>query len=74
MVCRDVTFICGRAGVCALGAVAAKHGGDDESLRYYLAQFQQVLLTIELELRLFTFEVVIVVIYLLFIYGLKCNS
>lgn len=57
-----------------LGAVAAKHGGDDESLRYYLAQFQQVLLTIELELRLFTFEVVIVVIYLLFIYGLKCNS
>lgn len=43
LVCRDVTFICGRAGVCALGAVAAKHAGDDESLRYYLAQFQQVL-------------------------------
>ncbi|KEH24852.1 G protein coupled receptor [Medicago truncatula] len=39
---RDVTFICGRAGVCALGAVAAKHAGDDESLRYYLAQFQQI--------------------------------
>lgn len=39
---RDVTFICGRAGVCALGAVAAKHVGDDESLRYYLAQFQQI--------------------------------
>jgi len=38
-----VTFICGRAGVCALGAVAAKHAGDDESSRYYLAQFQQVL-------------------------------
>ncbi|GAU34518.1 hypothetical protein TSUD_393920 [Trifolium subterraneum] len=36
---RDVTFICGRAGVCALGAVAAKHAGDDESLRYYLTQF-----------------------------------
>jgi len=43
LVCRDVTFICGRAGVCALGAVAAKDAGDDESLRYYLAQFQQVL-------------------------------
>ncbi|XP_057451013.1 lanC-like protein GCL2 [Lotus japonicus] len=39
---RDVTFICGRAGVCALGAVAAKHGGDDESLKYYLAQFQKI--------------------------------
>ncbi|XP_058729540.1 lanC-like protein GCL2 [Vicia villosa] len=39
---RDVTFICGRAGVCALGAVAAKHTGDDESLRYYLAQFQKI--------------------------------
>ncbi|CAB4273560.1 unnamed protein product [Prunus armeniaca] len=24
---RDVTFICGRAGICALGAVAAKHLG-----------------------------------------------
>ncbi|KAI5389518.1 hypothetical protein KIW84_074978 [Lathyrus oleraceus] len=38
----DVTFICGRDGVCALGAVAAKHIGDDESLRYYLAQFQKI--------------------------------
>ncbi|CAJ2655024.1 unnamed protein product [Trifolium pratense] len=39
---RDVTFICGRAGVCALGAVAAKHAGDDESLRYYLTQFLKI--------------------------------
>jgi len=40
---RDVTFICGRAGVCSLGAVAAKHAGDDESLKYYLAQFEKVI-------------------------------
>ncbi|KAK2433377.1 lanC protein GCL1 [Trifolium repens] len=39
---RDVTFICGRAGVCALGAVVAKHAGDDESLRYYLTQFLKI--------------------------------
>ncbi|XP_017433840.1 lanC-like protein GCL2 [Vigna angularis] len=39
---RDVTFICGRAGVCSLGAVVAKHAGDDESLRYYLAQFEKI--------------------------------
>lgn len=44
MDCRDVTFICGRAGVCALGAVAAKQGGDGESFSYYMAQFQKVLL------------------------------
>ncbi|CAJ1978946.1 unnamed protein product [Sphenostylis stenocarpa] len=45
---RDVTFICGRAGVCSLGAVAAKHAGDDESLRYYLAQFQKIKLSKDL--------------------------
>ncbi|MED6189513.1 LanC-like protein gcl2 [Stylosanthes scabra] len=39
---RDVTFLCGRAGVCAIGAVAAKLRGDDESLRYYLAHFQKI--------------------------------
>ncbi|XP_052206420.1 lanC-like protein GCL2 isoform X2 [Diospyros lotus] len=39
---RDVTFICGRAGVCALGAVAAKHLGDHELLSYYLAQFKEI--------------------------------
>jgi len=43
---RDVTFICGRAGVCSLGAVAAKHAGDDESLRYYMAQFEKVIFSL----------------------------
>ena len=38
-----MTFTCGRAGVCALGAVVAKHTGDEPSLRYYLAQFEEVL-------------------------------
>ncbi|XP_014494612.1 lanC-like protein GCL2 isoform X2 [Vigna radiata var. radiata] len=45
---RDVTFICGRAGVCSLGAVVAKHAGDDESLRYYLAQFEKIKLSKDL--------------------------
>ncbi|KAJ6360925.1 hypothetical protein OIU77_004867 [Salix suchowensis] len=35
---RDVTFICGRAGVCALGAVAAKHANDEALQSYYLSQ------------------------------------
>lgn len=39
---RDVTFICGRAGVCALGAVVAKHMGNEQLLNYYLTQFKQV--------------------------------
>ncbi|CAL0313958.1 unnamed protein product [Lupinus luteus] len=39
---RDVTFICGRAGVYALGPVAAKHGDDGDSMRYYLSQFEKV--------------------------------
>ncbi|CAN0914034.1 LanC-like protein GCR2 [Linum grandiflorum] len=37
-----VTFICGRAGVCALGAVVAKHSGDERLLEYYLTQFHQI--------------------------------
>lgn len=40
-----MTFICGRAGVCALGAVAAKYAGDERSLSYYLAKFKEVLVT-----------------------------
>ncbi|MCH99855.1 lanC-like protein GCR2-like, partial [Trifolium medium] len=36
-----VTFICGRAGVCALGAVIAKHAGDERLLDYYLRQFKE---------------------------------
>ncbi|CBI28768.3 hypothetical protein VitviT2T_017735 [Vitis vinifera] len=39
---RDVTFICGRAGVCALGAVAAKHNGDERLMNYYLTQFNEI--------------------------------
>ncbi|RZC93001.1 hypothetical protein C5167_028358 [Papaver somniferum] len=39
---RNVTFLCGRAGVCALGAVAAKHSGDERLLNHYLTQFQAI--------------------------------
>lgn len=42
-VSRHVTFICGRAGVCALGAVVAKHAGDEKLLKYYITQFKEVL-------------------------------
>ncbi|KAI3473831.1 hypothetical protein Pfo_027988 [Paulownia fortunei] len=42
---RDGTFICGRAGVCALGAVVAKYMGDDRMLHYYLAQFKEIKLS-----------------------------
>ncbi|XVE49903.1 hypothetical protein DITRI_Ditri01bG0119100 [Diplodiscus trichospermus] len=42
---RDVTFLCGRAGVCALGAVAAKHAGGQELLNYYLTQFREIKLS-----------------------------
>ncbi|CAN1761992.1 LanC-like protein GCR2 [Linum perenne] len=37
-----VTFICGRAGVCALGAVTAKHAGSERLLDYYITQFNKV--------------------------------
>ncbi|GKV42490.1 hypothetical protein SLEP1_g49885 [Rubroshorea leprosula] len=37
-----VTFICGRAGVCALGAVLAKLAGDEKLLDHYLTQFKQI--------------------------------
>ncbi|KAL2986504.1 hypothetical protein AAZX31_12G210500 [Glycine max] len=40
--CSKVTFICGRAGVCALGAVIAKHTGDERLLDYYLRQFKEI--------------------------------
>ncbi|KAL0357632.1 UNVERIFIED_CONTAM: LanC-like protein GCL2 [Sesamum calycinum] len=42
---RDVTFICGRAGVCALGAVVAKYIDDDNLLQHYLAQFKEIKLS-----------------------------
>ncbi|KAL6651089.1 hypothetical protein ACP70R_010014 [Stipagrostis hirtigluma subsp. patula] len=37
-----VTFICGRAGVCALGAVAAMHAGDEAAVARYLCLFNQI--------------------------------
>lgn len=40
--CRRVTFICGEAGVCALGAVVAKHAGDEQLCDQYLTQFKKV--------------------------------
>lgn len=47
-----VTFICGRAGVCALGAVAAKHAGDGRLLDHYLAQFKEIKLPSDLPCEL----------------------
>lgn len=47
-----VTFICGRAGVCALGAVAAKHAGDGRLLDHYLAQFKEIKLPSDLPYEL----------------------
>lgn len=37
-----MTFMCGRAGVCALGAVIAKHADDKRLLDHYLTQFKAV--------------------------------
>ncbi|XP_057453062.1 lanC-like protein GCL2 [Lotus japonicus] len=39
---RDVTFLCGRAGVCALGAVAAHYCGNSQLSGYYLTQFHKI--------------------------------
>ncbi|KAG8364689.1 hypothetical protein BUALT_Bualt18G0024600 [Buddleja alternifolia] len=41
----EVTFMCGRAGVSALGAVAAKYMGDDQLLNHYLDQFKEIKLS-----------------------------
>ncbi|KAK5844571.1 hypothetical protein PVK06_000711 [Gossypium arboreum] len=40
--CRRVTFICGRAGVYALGAVIAKQSGDTSLEQRYLAKFNEI--------------------------------
>lgn len=42
---RDVTFMCGKAGVCALGAVVARYRDDDQLLQYYLTQFKEIKLS-----------------------------
>ncbi|KAI3502216.1 hypothetical protein L1887_30248 [Cichorium endivia] len=39
---RDITFLCGRAGVCALGAVVAKNQENTQMLEYYLTQFKWI--------------------------------
>lgn len=39
---RFLTFICGRAGVCALGAVIAKHCDDQLRVTQYLSSFDEV--------------------------------
>ncbi|KAI3736172.1 hypothetical protein L6452_15706 [Arctium lappa] len=38
----DVSFLSGRAGVCALGAVVAKHQGNEQMVDYYLNQFKKI--------------------------------
>ncbi|CAA7013773.1 unnamed protein product [Microthlaspi erraticum] len=47
-----VTFICGHAGVCALGAVAAKHIGDDQLQERYLTRFHEIRLPNDLPYEL----------------------
>ncbi|XP_062206011.1 lanC-like protein GCL2 [Phragmites australis] len=40
-----LTFICGRAGVCALGAVIAKHCDDQLLVTQYLSSFDEITVT-----------------------------
>ncbi|XP_062201471.1 lanC-like protein GCL2 isoform X2 [Phragmites australis] len=40
-----LTFICGRAGVCALGAVIAKHCDDQLMVTQYLSSFDEITVT-----------------------------
>ncbi|KAL3636865.1 transcription factor [Castilleja foliolosa] len=37
-----VTFICGEAGVCALGAVVARLNGDEQSCHRYITKFNKI--------------------------------
>ncbi|CAA0820107.1 LanC-like protein GCR2 [Striga hermonthica] len=37
-----VTFICGQASVCALGAVVAHHKGDEQSCQQYITRFREI--------------------------------
>nr|GMC72537.1 LanC-like protein GCR2 [Ipomoea batatas] len=43
-----VTFLCGQAGIYALGAVAAKHCGDNVLLDHYLTKFREIKLPVDL--------------------------
>ncbi|XP_021754822.1 lanC-like protein GCR2 [Chenopodium quinoa] len=49
---KNVTFICGRSGICALGAVVAKQAGDEQLLDHYLTQFKQIKLPTDLPYEL----------------------
>ena len=40
---RHVTFICGRAGVCALGAVVAKYNSNGRLCDQYINKFKEVI-------------------------------
>ncbi|KAM3402467.1 hypothetical protein ACQJBY_006387 [Aegilops geniculata] len=42
---RFLTFICGRAGVCALGAVIAKHCNDQLMETNFLSSFDEIIVT-----------------------------
>lgn len=37
-----MTFICGRAGVCAIGAVVSAHLRDEAAVNHYLTLFNEV--------------------------------
>ncbi|KAL8458250.1 hypothetical protein ACS0TY_035944 [Phlomoides rotata] len=43
-----VTFICGQAGVCALGAVVARESGDEKLCHHYIEQFKEVVYQVKL--------------------------
>ncbi|CAI9102151.1 OLC1v1000373C2 [Oldenlandia corymbosa var. corymbosa] len=45
---RDVSFICGRAGVCALGAVVAKNMKNVKLMDSYVSKFRKIELTEDL--------------------------
>ncbi|XP_057539316.1 lanC-like protein GCR2 isoform X2 [Amaranthus tricolor] len=49
---KNVTFICGRSGVCALGAVVAKQAGDEHLFSHYLSEFNQIRLPSDLPYEL----------------------
>lgn len=45
---RRVTFICGEAGVCALGAVVAHHSSDEKLCQHYVSQFKEIKLSTDI--------------------------
>ncbi|KAJ8567876.1 hypothetical protein K7X08_020598 [Anisodus acutangulus] len=47
-----VTFICGQAGVYSIGAVVAKHSGNEQLCDYYLTKFKEIELPKDLPIEL----------------------